>query len=139
MSASAGRAVVESIDPASGERFETYELFSEAQIDAALDSGVDAFKPWRLSSRDEGAALISGVARELRAATDELVRIVSREMGKPITEAEAEVEKCAWAADYYAENGNAFLAPEPIETDDGRRVAVHKRPLGVVLAIMPWN
>src|SRR6185312_173103 len=79
------------------------------------------------------------VARELRAMKGELAEMVSREMGKPISEADAEVEKCAWAAEHYADNAESLLAPEPVETGDGRRVAIHKRPLGVVLAIMPWN
>jgi acyl-CoA reductase-like NAD-dependent aldehyde dehydrogenase len=87
----------------------------------------------------ERSALMGGVARELRALSDELATTVSREMGKPISEARAEVEKCAWAAEHYAEHGEGYLAPEPIDTGDGRRVVVHKRGLGVVLAIMPWN
>jgi acyl-CoA reductase-like NAD-dependent aldehyde dehydrogenase len=132
-------AVVESIDPANGEVFETYEVFDDAQIDAALDTAHAAFRRYRKSAWAERAELMNGVARELRALGDELAKTVSREMGKPIKEAEAEVEKCAWAAEYYAEHGDEFLAAEPVDTGDGRRVVVHKRPLGVVLAIMPWN
>ncbi|HEY2477233.1 MAG TPA: NAD-dependent succinate-semialdehyde dehydrogenase [Solirubrobacterales bacterium] len=139
MSATAGPATVESIDPATGEVVDTFEIFSAAQIDTALDLSHGAFAPWRRTPWDRRAELMNGVARELRDAADELAHTVSREMGKPITEAFAEVEKCAWAAEHYAEHGGEFLAPEPIQTGDGRRVAVHKRPLGVVLAIMPWN
>ncbi|HEX4730989.1 MAG TPA: NAD-dependent succinate-semialdehyde dehydrogenase [Solirubrobacterales bacterium] len=139
MSATAGPATIESIDPANGEVVETYEIFSEGQIDAALDLTHSAFRDYRRAPWAERSELMNGVARELRAMGDELADTVSREMGKPIKEAHAEVEKCAWAAEYYAENGESFLAPEPIETGDGRRIAVHKRPLGVVLAIMPWN
>jgi acyl-CoA reductase-like NAD-dependent aldehyde dehydrogenase len=139
MSATAGPATIESIDPANGEVVETYEIFSEGQIDAALDLSHSAFGEYRRAPWAERSELMNGVARELRAMGDELADTVSREMGKPIKEAHAEVEKCAWAAEYYAENGESFLAPEPIETGDGRRIAVHKRPLGVVLAIMPWN
>jgi acyl-CoA reductase-like NAD-dependent aldehyde dehydrogenase len=138
MSATAN-PTVESIDPATGEVVATYEVFSEGQIDSALDLARGAFGDWRRTSPEQRAELMSGVGRELRAMADDLATTVSREMGKPITEAEAEVEKCAKAADYYAEHGGDFLAPEPIDTGDGRRVAVHKRPLGVVLAIMPWN
>ncbi|MFT3865582.1 MAG: NAD-dependent succinate-semialdehyde dehydrogenase [Solirubrobacterales bacterium] len=139
MSATAGPATIESIDPANGEVVDTYEIFSEGQIDAALDLSHTAFGDFRRTPWSTRAELMTAVARELRAMDDELAQTVSREMGKPIKEAHAEVEKCAWAADYYAEHGEGFLAPEPIETGDGRRVAVHKRPLGVVLAIMPWN
>ncbi|HEX4306755.1 MAG TPA: NAD-dependent succinate-semialdehyde dehydrogenase [Solirubrobacterales bacterium] len=139
MSATAGPATVESIDPANGEVVATYEIFSEGQIDAALDLSHDAFGDWRRAEWSKRAELMNGVARELRAMGDEFAATVSREMGKPIAEAEAEVEKCAWAAEYYAEHGEGFLAAEPIDAGDGRRVAVHKRPLGVILAIMPWN
>jgi acyl-CoA reductase-like NAD-dependent aldehyde dehydrogenase len=139
MSATAGPATIESIDPANGEVVETYEIFTEGQIDAALDLSHSAFRDYHRAPWAKRAELMNGVARELRAMGDELADTVSREMGKPIKEAHAEVEKCAWAAEYYAENGESFLAPEPIETGDGRRIAVHKRPLGVVLAIMPWN
>ncbi len=131
--------VVESIDPANNEIVATYQVFSDAQIEAALDLSHNAFRQYRHSSWEERATLMSGVARELRAATEELATTVSREMGKPIVEARAEVEKCAWGAEYYAEHGGDFLAAEAIETGDGRRVAVHKRALGTVLAIMPWN
>jgi len=139
MSATAGPATVESIDPANGEVVGTYEIFSEQQVDAALDLTHGAFGAWRRAPWTGRAALMNGVARELRAAAEELAETVSREMGKPITEAHAEVEKCARAAEYYAEHGESYLAPEPVDTGDGRRVAVHKRPLGPVLAIMPWN
>jgi succinate-semialdehyde dehydrogenase / glutarate-semialdehyde dehydrogenase len=139
MSSGVSAGVVESIDPASGEVFETFEIFSEAQIDEALNGACSAYASWRRSPWGERAALMTGVANELRATSEELAQTVSREMGKPITEAKAEVEKCARAAEHYAERGEEFLAPEPIDTGDGRRVAVHKRPLGAVLAIMPWN
>jgi acyl-CoA reductase-like NAD-dependent aldehyde dehydrogenase len=139
MSATAGPATVESIDPANGEVVDTFEVFSDEQIDAALDLARGAFEDWRRTPWARRAELMNGVARELRAAADEIAHTVTREMGKPITEALAEVEKCAWAAEHYAEHGDGFLAPEPIDTGDDRRVAVHKRPLGVVLAIMPWN
>src|SRR5882757_2800549 len=139
MSATAGPATIESIDPANGEVVATYEVFNEGQIDAALDLAHEAFGDWRRADWSKRAELMNGVGRELRAMGDELANTVSREMGKPIKEAEAEVEKCAWAAEYYAEHGESFVAPEPIDTGDARRVVVHKRPLGVVLAIMPWN
>jgi succinate-semialdehyde dehydrogenase/glutarate-semialdehyde dehydrogenase len=132
-------AVVESIDPANGEVVETYEVFSDSQVDEALGGASACFDRWRKSDWSERSEVMSGVARELRAAADELAHIVSREMGKPITEALAEVEKCARGAEYYAAEGERFIAPEPIDVGDDRRVTVHKRPLGVVLAIMPWN
>jgi succinate-semialdehyde dehydrogenase/glutarate-semialdehyde dehydrogenase len=139
MNSGAGTAVVESIDPANGELFETYEIFTESAIEEALGVASTSFESWRKTSWGDRSALMSAVASEFRADADDIAKTVSREMGKPITEALAEVEKCAWACDYYAENGEEFLAAEPIDTGDGRRIAVHKRPLGTVLAIMPWN
>ena len=139
MSATAGPATVESIDPANGEVVDSFEIFTDEQIDAALELSHGAFGEWRRTPWARRAELMNGVARELRAAGEEIAETVSREMGKPITEAQAEVEKCAWAAEYYAEHGEGFLAPQPVDAGDGRRVAIHKRPLGAVLAIMPWN
>jgi succinate-semialdehyde dehydrogenase / glutarate-semialdehyde dehydrogenase len=138
MSATAG-PTVESIDPATGEVVESYEVFSEGKIDAALDQAHAAFESHRRSSWEERSELMAAVARELRAAGDELAETVTREMGKPIAESQAEVEKCAWAAEHYAEHGGEFLAPEEVDAGEGRTVRIHKRPLGVVLAIMPWN
>ena len=138
MSATAN-PTVESIDPATGEVLKTYEIFGEGKIDAALDGVQAAFESHRRDPWEKRAELMAAVARELRAGGDELADTVSREMGKPITEAKAEVEKCAWAADYYAEHGGDFLAPEQVDAGEGRTVRLHKRPLGVVLAIMPWN
>jgi acyl-CoA reductase-like NAD-dependent aldehyde dehydrogenase len=139
MNSGVGTAVVESIDPANGELFETYEVFSESAIDEALGVASAAFDAWRKSPWSERSALMSGVAREFRADSEAIANTVSREMGKPITEALAEVEKCAWTCDYYAEHGEEYLRPEPVDLGDERRVTIQKRPLGTVLAIMPWN
>jgi acyl-CoA reductase-like NAD-dependent aldehyde dehydrogenase len=139
MNSGADPAAIASVDPADGKQFASYEAFSDDQIDAALGAARTAFEGWRRTPWEERAELMSAVARELRAASDELATVIRREMGKPVTEALAEIEKCAWAAEHYAAHGGEFLAPEPIDTGDHRRVAVHKRPLGVVLAIMPWN
>jgi acyl-CoA reductase-like NAD-dependent aldehyde dehydrogenase len=138
MSMTAG-PTVKSIDPATGEAIAAYEIFSDSKIDAALDATHAAFEARRRDPWEKRSELLASVARELRAAADELSETVSREMGKPITEAKAEVEKCAWAAEYYAEHGGSFVQPERVNAGKGRRVTLHKRPSGVVLAIMPWN
>lgn len=130
---------VESVDPASNEAFDSFEVFSGEQVDAVLELSAGAFGSWRRSGWERRAELMNAVAGELRAGAEELAQTVSREMGKPITQALAEVEKCAVAAEYYAEHGGDFVAPESVAAGSGRRVVIHKRPLGVVLAIMPWN
>src|SRR6202000_2412773 len=108
MSATAGPATVESIDPANGEVVDSFEIFTDEQIDAALELSHGAFGEGRRTPWARRAELMNGVARELRAAGEEIAETVSREMGKPITEGQAEVEKCAWAAEYYAEHGGGF-------------------------------
>jgi succinate-semialdehyde dehydrogenase / glutarate-semialdehyde dehydrogenase len=134
-----GMATVESIDPANGQVVEVFGLSTAAEIDRGLDVARECFGEWWRTSPVERAALLLAVAAQLRGGADELARTATREMGKPITESLAEVEKCAWACEHYAEHCEEFLAAEPIEAGDGRRVAVYKRPVGVVLAIMPWN
>ncbi len=134
-----GAATVSSVNPATGEEVATYELFDQARLEAALQAAHDGFGEWRRTPWERRAELLAAVAAQLRADADDLARTVTTEMGKPLKESLAEVEKCAWACDYYAENGGEFLRPQPVATGDGRTVAVHKRPLGVVLAVMPWN
>lgn len=129
---------IESINPATGEVIETFEPFSAEQIDETLARARKAYLHWRTTTFAERAALIRRVADALRAQKDELARIATLEMGKPITEARGEIEKCAWNCDYYAENAEAFLASEPIATNAADSY-VEFTPIGVVLAIMPWN
>jgi succinate-semialdehyde dehydrogenase/glutarate-semialdehyde dehydrogenase len=86
----------------------------------------------------ERAALLRKAAGVLRKHLDEYAEIITREMGKPIREASAEVEKCAWACEYYADEGPGFVADELIESDAGRSLLAWQ-PLGTVLAVMPWN
>lgn len=129
---------IQSVNPTTGEVLETFELFSPAQIDEALDAARSAFKSWRETSFAERSALFRHLAGYLRAHKTELGRITSLEMGKPIAESEAEAEKCAWNCGYYAENAERFLADEHIVTN-ATDSYVSYLPLGVVLALMPWN
>jgi acyl-CoA reductase-like NAD-dependent aldehyde dehydrogenase len=137
--AQAGTAVLESVNPANGELLNTFDVFTGERVEAKLEQAVEGFHAWRRFPWERRAELLRQVAVELRADAENLARTVSEEMGKPITEGLAEVEKCAWCFEYYAEHGEGFLRPEPVDTDDGREVAIHKRPLGVILAVMPWN
>ncbi len=129
---------IQSQNPATEEVLETFELFSPAQIDEALAAAHTAFQSWRETSFSERSALFQRVAAYLRAHKTELGSIASLEMGKPITESEAEVEKCAWNCDYYAEHAQSFLADEEVQTN-ATKSYVAFQPLGVVLALMPWN
>lgn len=129
---------IESINPATGEVIETFEPFTAQQIDETLARARKAYLHWRTTSFAERGALMRRVAAVLRAQKAELARIATLEMGKTLAEAQAEVEKCAWNCDYYADNAEAFLAPESIATNAADSY-VEFTPIGVVLAIMPWN
>jgi succinate-semialdehyde dehydrogenase/glutarate-semialdehyde dehydrogenase len=130
--------VLQSINPTTEDVVETFEEFSEAQIDTALQQAYDAQRRWRLTSFGERSARVQSAARILRAQKGRLAALATREMGKPIVEAEAEVEKCAYNCDFYAEKAATFLADEHVEMDLSDSFVAFE-PLGVVLAIMPWN
>jgi acyl-CoA reductase-like NAD-dependent aldehyde dehydrogenase len=130
--------MIETIDPTIGEILERIPLMDARQIDAKLEAAARAFERWSAESFEERAALLRNIATRLRAQRDELAATAVREMGKPVLQARAEVEKCAWALEYFAEHGAAMLAPQKAASS-AKRSYVAFRPLGVVLAIMPWN
>ena len=129
---------IQSVNPATGETIETMEETSKAQIEQALARAHAAFLEWRTRPFADRSRLMRAAAAELRKNKDEYAMTMTREMGKPITQAHAEVEKCAGTCDYYAEHAEAFLAEQPRETEASRSY-VRFDPLGVVLAVMPWN
>src|SRR5690348_6616192 len=129
---------IESINPATGEVIERFQPFGENQINQALDGAREAFRDWRGTSFAERGAMLHRVASYLREHKSALARYATLEMGKPIVEAEAEVEKCAWNCDFYADNAESFLSDEPVVTNAAASY-VSYLPLGVVLAVMPWN
>ncbi|NOY53480.1 MAG: NAD-dependent succinate-semialdehyde dehydrogenase [Deltaproteobacteria bacterium] len=127
-----------SINPATGDVLESFEEWEEGKVASTLHDVDRAFQSWRETSFGERAALMKKAAEVLRGNVEEYGRIMSTEMGKPIVQARAEVEKCAWVCEYYAEHAEGFLADEIIETDADRSY-VRFAPLGTVLAVMPWN
>ena len=129
---------LQAINPATEEVVATYPESTPAQVDEALAQAHAAYQTWRSTSFAERAAAVRGLAATLRDRKAKLARLITTEMGKPITESEAEIEKCAWNCEYYADNGERFLANEAIATN-ARESYVQFTPLGVVLAIMPWN
>lgn len=130
-----------SINPYTGETLATYEAFDLTRLDSVLDSIDQAQQHWQQTSLQERAQALSDLATQLRKQQAKLARLATEEMGKTLASAEAEVEKCAWVCDYYAEQGPAMLVDEylPDEDNDGVERFVSYQPLGVVLAIMPWN
>ncbi len=129
---------MQAVNPATGQVVAEYPDHREADVERAVALSTEAFNQWRTTSFEERAALMRRAGELLRERAGDYGRVIVEEMGKPIGEARAEVEKCAWACDYYAEHAEAFLAPEPVETD-GSRSYVRYDPLGPVLAVMPWN
>ncbi len=129
---------IQSINPATEEVIETFEPHTTAQVNQALDEAHNAFLSWRETTFAERGAALHRIATYLREHKAELARLATLEMGKPIVESEAEVEKCAWNCDFYADNAEKFLADERIATN-ARESYISFLPLGVVLALMPWN
>jgi len=128
-----------SINPATGEIIAEYRPHSPAEVEQSLFAARSAFEEWKCRSIPERAADIHRVGEVLRRSHDALAELATREMGKPIGQARAEVEKCAGLCDYYAEHGPAGLAPELVTGNAASRSYVRFDPLGAVLAVMPWN
>jgi len=126
------------VNPATGE---VVASFQEASFDEAAGRIAEAgraFAGWRQTKIEERAAVLRAAAGILRAEAGLHAAEMAREMGKPVAQGRAEVEKCAWVCEHIAEHGPALLAPRPVETEAARSF-VSFQPLGTVLAIMPWN
>ncbi len=138
----ASPAIIESkprsVNPASGDILEEYKFQSDLEVSNFLDRAIKVQKKWRASGLTERSAVLRRVANSLRSNKEALARDITLEMGKPVTEAEAEVEKCAWNCDYVAEKGPQWLSDEPAQTNASESY-VSFLPLGTILAIMPWN
>ena len=130
---------IESQNPATGETLETYEKHTDEDVDRALERANETFEEWSESTIDERQELIANAADVLRENASEYAELMTAEMGKPIDQSEAEVEKCAWVCEYYAERADEFLADEAIGSEPDARTFVSYEPLGAVLAVMPWN
>jgi len=138
MTATAQAKIVESVNPATGAKLESFALHTRGELDAALDRAVAAQREWGRRTFADRAVLMKRAGAYLRANKARFALNATREMGKPIGDAEAEVEKCAWACDFYAENAERFLADEHIASTASDSYIAYQ-PLGVVLAVMPWN
>ena len=130
---------IQSISPYTGEILKEYSPFSKKEITTHAQNAQKAFEEWKNSSFSTRASLLKNAGGELRKNIDHYARLISLEMGKVIQESRAEIEKCAWVCDFYAENGENFLKEENIELPDGKKAKAVHQPLGVILAVMPWN
>ena len=129
---------METINPTTGERLKTFDAWNDQRVETALAAAAAANPGWQATPFAERARLFRNAAAELRRDSAHYAGIITLEMGKIAKEARAEIEKCAWGCEFYAEHAAAFLRDEKIETDAGLSY-ISYFPLGTVLAIMPWN
>lgn len=130
---------IKSINPFSGKILQEFNLLTASELEKKLDSGSSAFAGWKNTELSHRAKLMKNAANELRKNSEKYARIISLEMGKVIKESRAEIEKCAWVCDFYSEKAEEFLKKEPIELPDQKRAKLIHQPLGIILAVMPWN
>jgi len=130
--------MLKSINPATGEEIKSYEEMEFGQIESIIFETNKAFLDWKEKDFSFRKSLMKKAADVLRNNKSSYAELMTIEMGKPIKQSYAEVEKCAWVCDYFADNAENFLMDEQIETDASKSFVTFQ-PLGVVLAIMPWN
>ncbi len=129
---------MQSINPYNNQLLASYPEFSSEKVNEIISKNYSTWLNWRNTGFEERSKLMYKAAAILRKRKAELAKLITLEMGKRIAESIAEVEKCAWVCEYYAENAESFLADEPIKTDAQKSMAVFE-PIGPVLAVMPWN
>lgn len=127
-----------SINPYNGQVVGKYVAQTNLEIASMLKKAEESFDSWKKVPIANRASMMKKAGIVLRDHVEEYAQMITLEMGKPITESRAEVNKCAWVCDYYAEHAVEFLADEVIETDAQKSLVKHE-PIGCVLAIMPWN
>lgn len=129
---------IQTINPATGKIEKTYVELSKEEIKNSINYAQQAYLKWKETDINERSRLMKNAATVMKNKRDEYAYIITTEMGKPIKQAIAEVEKCAWVCDYFAENAGRMLTIERIETDASESY-VEFNPLGVILTVMPWN
>jgi len=130
--------MLQSINPANLQILKTYPPMQISEVNMIIDLTNNAFLDWRETSFSNRSKLMLKASDVLRKRKEDYSRLMTLEMGKPIVQSNAEVEKCAWVCEYYAENAEKFLNDELVETDASKSF-VSFQPLGIVLAVMPWN
>jgi len=129
---------MQTIDPTTGKKIRSYPEFSLSKIDGILNRAERSFQSWRSLSFKERSLIMKKAAVILRTDKDRYARLMAQEMGKPFVQGQGEIEKCAFVCDFYAEHAEYFLTPEPIRSEASKSFVTYE-PLGIVLAVMPWN
>ena len=130
--------ILKSINPYTNEVIKEFEEISDEEMENVLTQSGEAFEKWKKTGFDYRRSLMEKAAAWLRSNINEYAESITAEMGKPVKESKAEVDKCAWVCDYYAKNAEQFLSAEPVKTDADISY-VDFEPLGTILGIMPWN
>lgn len=127
-----------SLNPATNQLLQTHASWDEQRLAQALEKARSAQQAWAQTPFPQRAEVLRNAAMQLRAQRDQFATLITLEMGKPLREARAEVEKCTTVCDYYALHAEEFMRAEPVASDAGKSYVAYY-PLGVVLAVMPWN
>jgi len=127
-----------SINPTTGEQISHYPFESDSALQAALSRAAGGFRVWRKTAVAQRSQLLIALAQALRNSADTMATMITLEMGKPISQARGEIEKCAQLCEWYAEHGPAMLNAESTLVEGGK-ARIEYRPLGPILAVMPWN
>jgi succinate-semialdehyde dehydrogenase/glutarate-semialdehyde dehydrogenase len=130
--------MMKSVNPATGESFQNYEIFSEKGVEKIINSVDKSWQNWRKTSFFHRSQMMQNLASLLKSKKEELARLMAHEMGKVMHEGRAEIEKCAWVCEFYAENAESFLENEIIDSEFSSSY-VSYQPIGTILAVMPWN
>ncbi len=130
--------MIKSINPADGKEIRSYDEMKYEKVEKIIKSSHITFTEWKKTNFAHRSELMKKAASILRERKEKYSEIMTMEMGKPIAQSRSEVEKCAWVCDYFAENAEAFLKEDNIKTDASKSF-VSFQPIGVVLAVMPWN
>lgn len=131
-------AAFQTLNPATGEVVATFDPATDDEVAAALENADSAYRTWRETDLAERVAIVKRIAQQYRDRAQELAELIALEMGKPVPQALGEIGISADIYDYYADNAEAFLAPQELEVPDGRAKLL-TQPVGVLLGVMPWN
>lgn len=129
---------IETVNPTTEEKIKTYEPVSKDKLNSWLEAGQRSFYAWAEAPISERAQKMKAAAQILEEKRDVYAKLMALEMGKPIPQGQSEIDKCAWVCEYFADHAERFLAQEEIQADSLRGYVVY-RPLGIILAVMPWN
>ena len=128
---------ITTINPATEEVLAEYDIMSKEEVNDKINNSKKTFEDWKKDFHKR-IEFVHRLAEQLRKDRNELARIATKEMGKPLKESLSEIEKCAWVMEFYGDNGQTFINDEVLNTD-ARKSFITFEPLGVIGSIMPWN